>query len=557
MFIKKLGIFIVLLVLGACTGTQNPDGGEWARYAGTSVAATDAPAHLASGFTYEYDFLPAPYAVPGSFPDGNNIGTAPTSSAVAVILPLTGPDAALGRQIKHAIEIAFFQEQPGDIMVSFHDLSGTRDQKITTIENVIAQAPTMVIGPLFAEDAKLVRDLKPDALPVLSFTSDAAALGDGVLSVGLMPNQSVEAIVRRINQEGRRRVLFLAPENQSGYLNAASAVEAARTYGLDIVGLYYYRAGDTDAIKETAARATLNDYRVAANTRAKEILSTILIRETLCPADKTSLTRQLNALNAKDAIGDLPYDAVLFLGAAPDSKTLASFLRYYDLNPRKIKFFGTALWDSKILFNDITLAGSQYSSLPAGISEFNRIYRDIKGEEPERIASMGYDAAMLAINTLQSARNIPAYLLNPSGFAGLDGLIKLHADGTNERALEIMELAGTGSPRLKSPAVKNFMAPIYLAPLPRNAKPAGFDIGDSYNATDFITLPADLAGKYRSDSFGTRRSPAVTAIPNTPAPPTVIVLPEDDADILDSPDFNPITSGDVRRTNIDETVVYQ
>jgi hypothetical protein len=558
MFIKKIGLFLLVWALAACVGANNGDFGQWDERAEPTATAA-APQSLASGFEYG---SPSDDAAtwensghdPFSFPaDGSDVNAA--VSTVSVLLPLSGPDARLGQQIKHAVEIAFFQNQPRGVLVSFHDLSGNADKKIATIDAVLTRSPDMVIGPVFADDAKLIRDMKPDELPVLSFTSDAGALGRGVLSVGLMPNQSVETIIRQMAGEGYGRVLFLSPENQSGYVNASAAIESARAYGLEIAGLYYYKSGDTDSIKDTASRATLTQYRVAANTRAKETLSAILIKESLCPADKISLTRQLEKLNKQDALGDLPYDAVLFLGAATDSKTLASFLRYYDLNPRKVKFFGTALWDSKLLFNDITLAGSEYSSLPAGIAEFNRLYRDINGDEPERIASMGYDAAMLSLNTLQARNDIPRYLLSPSGYRGLDGLFKLHANGTNERALEVMELTGAGSPRLRVPAVRNFINPIYMTGVPRAQKPAEYDITSSINPNDYVTIPADLQSKYHLNTYGSKRDRGIAPTPS-PAHP-VMILPEDDADVFDDPDFQPVTADPVNRANIDEVELYQ
>lgn len=564
MFIKKFGLFLLILVLAACGGGGGGDFGQWDGYDNTGVNATATPEYLAARFEYGdygYDVSANSYDMPRqdyydvSFFPGTDANSGIPVSLISVLLPLSGPDAKLGQQIKHAIEIAFFQIQPRDILVSFHDLSGTNDKKVETIENVINRGPDMVIGPVFADDAKLVRNMKPDELPVITFSSDTSALGRGVLSIGLMPNQSVETIVRQMSGAGHKRVLFLSPDNASGHLNASAAIESARAYGLEIAGLYYYKSGDTDSIKDTASRATLNQYRTTANKKAKETLSNILIREELCAADKASLTRQLEKLNKSDTIGELPYDAVLFLGTATDSKTLASFLRYYDLNPRQVKFFGTALWDSKILFNDITLAGSEYSSLPAGIAEFNRLYRDIQGDEPERIASMGYDAAMLTINTLQSKQSAPAYLLSPSGYRGLDGLFKLHANGTNERALEVMELTGTGSPRLRVPSVKNFMNPIYATGIPRAQKPAEYEITTGINPNDYITIPAELQSKYRINTYGARRTPATISAPAPVAP--VIILPEDDSDIFDNPDFQPLVYDPVNRADIDQVELYR
>ena len=574
MFIKKLGTFLVCLVLAACAGQNYNDWDEFeAIEQGQPTSMPEdlvmgglddygLPFSLESVTTYvdipcEGDVVCAEYDMPGFMdllPDSG-----PPIHTVAVLLPLSGPDAALGRQIKYAIEIAFFQRQPWNILVSFHDISGPRENRHQTIERVISRKPNIIIGPIFAEDSKLVRELKPTELPVLSFTSDPSALGNGVLSVGLMPNQSVETIIKQIAGDGRRSVLFLAPDNVSGYINAGAAIESAMAYRMDISGLYYYAAGDTDSLKATAQRATLFPARSAMNDKARETLSNILIRERLCDADKISLTEQLTTLNKRDTLGNVPYDTVLFLGTAPDSKTLASFLRYYDLDQRSVKFYGTALWDSKILFSDITLSGSLYSSLPAIVSDFSRIYRDIRGIDPERISSMGYDAAMLAMNALQSKKDLPTFLLNPSGFTGLDGLIRLRANGTNERALEVMELTGGGFPRLRNPAPKNFLNPIFITRFPYTTKPAELELSTDIDPSDYVYIPAELRDKYRLAPYG-RRSAPVAELPQIPTPmivQKVDILPEDDSDIMNDPDFHPYFMEPVIRQNIDEVTVSE
>ena len=46
----------------------------------------------------------------------------------------------------------------------------------------------------------------------------------------------------------------------------------------------------------------------------------------------------------------------------------------------------------------------------------------------------------------------PEVLTNPSGFAGIDGLFRFRADGTNERGLAVMRVgSGGGQPVAGSP----------------------------------------------------------------------------------------------------------
>ena len=74
-------------------------------------------------------------------------------------------------------------------------------------------------------------------------------------------------------------------------------------------------------------RASMYNARSAANSRAREVLSDILAKESLTSQQKYNLRHQLEKISRTETLGDLPYDSILFLGNGEDSKTLASFLR--------------------------------------------------------------------------------------------------------------------------------------------------------------------------------------------------------------------------------------
>ena len=72
-----------------------------------------------------------------------------------------------------------------------------------------------------------------------------------------------------------------------------------------------------------------------------------------------------------------------------------------------------------------------------------------------RTATLAYDAVALvaALARTQGAQRFsPEVLTNPSGFAGIDGLFRFRADGSNERGLAVMRVAsGGGQPVAGSP----------------------------------------------------------------------------------------------------------
>jgi len=94
------------------------------------------------------------------------------------------------------------------------------------------------------------------------------------------------------------------------------------------------------------------------------------------------------------------------------------------------------------------LQGGLYAAPdPAGFRGFSGRYRTKYGAEPVRTATLAYDAVALvaALARTQGGTRFSADVLtNPSGFAGIDGLFRFRADGTNERGLAVMKVTTGG-----------------------------------------------------------------------------------------------------------------
>lgn len=480
-----------------------------------------------------------------------SMDTAPHS--MAVLLPLSGDNATVGRSIRASIELAVLQNAPETLSVSFYDTSANPEN---TINTVLASNPEIVIGPLFADNARILRDLKSDALPVLAFTSDESAVGDGVMSMSLLPNNSIEVIISEMTSNTKKGAIFMAPDTPVGHMMAGAAENAARIYNVPVRGIFFYNAGNTDSIKNASAAASMNAARVAANNKAREILSDVLTTQRLTALEKSSLNMQLERISKSDTIGTLPYDAVLMLGSGDDAKTIASFLRYYGVGARDAQIYGTAMWDGTDVASDFTLTGARYATMPQIDEKFVNSYTSMAGYAPTRLAAFGYDAANMAIGMIYSNKTDAAYLLDPSGYVGTNGLLRLMPSGTNERALRVMELDGTGTPREIRPAQQNFMTPLYTM---RSGKTYSADAMEldtrGINPTDYINLPERLRGQYKSKTFGANMSYAAPA-PVQSAPIT-IVTPTEDTPTIIAPNFKPVSLESVAREYIDSVEIIE
>lgn len=534
---RIFGILAILTIAGCAETTQTTD---W--YSEYGTLETGTPVVMQYG---------SPDLQPGT-PSDNLLG-APVHR-MAVMLPLTGDTALSGRAIRTSIEAAVLQSAPQNLSVAFYD---TAENLTATITDVLSTEPSVIVGPLFADDARALRNAKSPDIPVLSFTSDATALGDGVMTMALMPTNSTEAIVQEMYSDGIQGFIIVAPNTQSGKLMAGTATTAADMYNIPVTGVFYYTENNTESIKNTAREASMNAARSAANTRAREILSDILTTERLTAIEKSSLTIQLERMSKRDTLGKLPYNAVLFLGNGNDTESMASFLRYYGVAASDARFYGTALWDGSDIVNDITMIGAKYATLPDMAPSFVNLYERISGTSPNRLTGFGYDAANMAMGMIYSTKSNAAYLLDPSGYAGVSGLYRLEPTGENERALQIVQLTGDGTTKIVRNAAQNFLTPIYNLEQNKIRPADAMDLETpGVNPDDYINIPTRLREKYESETYGTH----ITTQPVIPPHDveTITILPEDDRDVvITSPDFQPVNLESINRTYIDSVEIEE
>jgi hypothetical protein len=154
-------------------------------------------------------------------------------------------------------------------------------------------------------------------------------------------------------------------------------------------------------------------------------------------------------------------DALLIADDGDVVVQVADALTASGANLKRVQLLGTGLWDNPRVFGSASLQGGFYAAPdPSGFRAFAARYRAKYGQDPVRTATLAYDSVALVAalaRTQGGQRFSPEVLTNPSGFAGIDGLFRFHADGTNERGLAVMKVASGGG-QIVSPSPKSFGA---------------------------------------------------------------------------------------------------
>ena len=166
----------------------------------------------------------------------------------ALLLPLTGPHAALGRSMARAGALA----QAGDKKALFVlDTGGTPAGAAAAAAQALKQGAGLILGPTFTAEVKPVLDAVGGRVPVIAFSNDAALIDQGAFLLGITADQIVTPLLGYARSRGVRRIA-IAPGSDiwAGQVATAAARVAQRT-GLTIV------TADADAQLIAGGSATI------------------------------------------------------------------------------------------------------------------------------------------------------------------------------------------------------------------------------------------------------------------------------------------------------------
>jgi ABC-type branched-subunit amino acid transport system substrate-binding protein len=399
--------------------------------------------------------VPAPSPSPASLPSPSaplpGLAKAPKAEVrAALLVPLSGPNAALGNALSNAAQLALFDLADPHFNLIPLDTHGTPDGAAAAARLALAQGADIILGPLLSLEVKAAAPVaREQAIPMLAFTTDRSALGNGVYTLGFLPGPQVRRVVSQAEADNRTRFAVLAPDTEYGHAVAEAASAAVLGSGAQLVRLDYY---------DPAARdLTPIAKRFAGYERR---------RAELALEKKTTEGRGAGpaATAAAAEPNRMPFDAVLLPDEGTRLKSVASLITYFGLDPGPVRLLGTMLWDDSRLSDEPSLQGGWYPAPPAAAhAEFEARYVKAFGPLPARVgifASTAYDATALAAQLARQGQGDypPQVLTDPNGFAGVDGIFRLLPDGTSERGLAVYEVSQGGNKEV-SPAPTSFAAP--------------------------------------------------------------------------------------------------
>lgn len=434
-FRSLICLLILPLLLGACALDQKkttalPDSRAW-DYSQTKPApAAEAPRSL-----YEYyaqqENMPG---LPGQAPlNQSQASVNPSQSRtvkVGLLLPLSGKHAALGEAMMNAAQMAIFDIGYKNFELMPQDTGGTGAGAASAARQALQGGAELLIGPVFAEEVRAVKPIAAGAgIPVIGFSTDWTLAGGGTFVMGFLPFDQIERVAVFAQQRQPGRMGIIAPDTEYGRAIAGALKTLAqhKAWPAPHIALFAPGTNDLNGVVRSFVSGLANE--PASSTQPP--ISTIML-----PMEGATMAN------------------------------ISALLSQYGLPPGRVQRLGTGLLDDASLAANPALAGALFAApAPAARQNFERRYFENFSSAPPRLSTLAYDAA--ALSAVLAQRGLtkdgkPAYdtasIMNPNGFAGLDGIFRFRSGGIAERGLAVLSF-NSGRITVQSEAPRSFQTP--------------------------------------------------------------------------------------------------
>ncbi|MEP2234875.1 MAG: penicillin-binding protein activator [Alteripontixanthobacter sp.] len=328
---------------------------------------------------------------PAPEPSATALPSDATRHRVALLVPLSGANGAVGQSIANATTMALLDTNADNLRITTYDTAaGARN----AASRAIGDGNALILGPLLADNVpSVLAESRAANIPLISFSNDATVASPDAFVMGHIPEESIAATVKFARSRGSANFAALVPNGAYGQRAEAALAAALQTHGGTLVTTERYARGNTSIIS------------AAERIKQRGGYDTVLIAE----------------------------------GARLTARAAATF----DANTQLL---GTELLSGESsITRTPAMRGLLFSAVPdQRFKRFADSYNSRFGGQPYRISTLGYDSVLLALRVARDWRVGDAFptsaLRDEGGFLGLDGAFRFQRSGVVQRAMEVREV---------------------------------------------------------------------------------------------------------------------
>ena len=325
-------------------------------------------------------------------------------------------DDAIARSMENAARLAIADLGATNIDLRVYSAGASAASGSAAAIKAADEGADVILGPLYGEAANAAAvAVAPKGINVLSFSNNATIAGGNLFVLGTTYGSIAGRLASYAVRKGKNNVLIVHANNPSETLGRDAISQAVTSSGGKIAGTVAFNFSQNDIINAVPQ---------------------ISVKVKSTGANAVFFTSTTD--------GAIPF--------------LAELLPSNGVSSATSQFIGLQRWD--IPANAPSLPGLQggwFAAPDPGLAaQFRARYTAAYRSVPHSLSGLAYDGIAAIGALVQSGQGLDvAALTRSSGFAGVNGVFRLRADGTNQRALAIMQIQN-GAAALLDPAPRDF-----------------------------------------------------------------------------------------------------
>ncbi len=343
-----------------------------------------------------------------------------TKIKLGLLVPLSGNNAELGKQIIKSVRLALKDIENNQIEIYPKDTESNPNQTLRSAKEFEQMGINLVIGPIFYEN--LINLEEVDKITFLSLTNKTIELPNNVISSGINSTSQINAIKKFIELNNIDKSIFLIP-NLNYDLEIQKGIKNSK---IKFYKEYYY---DIEPTKLTKQIEKITNY----GTRKQNLIDELTRLEN---SNETNKEKKIENLKKRYTLGNLKFDSVIITDFDESLKSVITSLLYTDVSPNDYYLITLNQWFDETLLKETALQPIYYPSVNKdNLDNFKKKFFLEFNEAPNHLSLLSYDLVGLIyyLSLKNGLSEINKSFKTENSFKGKIGIFDIKNNKINHR----------------------------------------------------------------------------------------------------------------------------
>ena len=339
---------------------------------------------------------------------------------IGLLVPLTGPNAELGKQILNSIRLATKDINSNQIEIYPKDTNSDPNKALQSAIKLQKMGVNIVIGPVFYKNIIYLDEIKD--ITFLSLTNKTLEIPENVVSAGINSTSQLNTIKKFIKLNEIKKTIFLIP-NLNYDLEIKNGIKNSK---IKTDKEYFY---DIEPTKLTKQIEKITNYDIRKQNLYDEITR-------LEKSDDSNKEKKIENLKKRYTIGNLNFDSIIIADFNESLKSVVTSLLYSDVSPKEKYFITFNQWFDDSLLKETISQPIYYPSInKKNLIDFETKFKKQFNQKPNHLSLLSYDLVGLIyyLSIKNELSEINKSFKKKNSFKGKIGIFDIENNKINHR----------------------------------------------------------------------------------------------------------------------------